>query len=1404
MDEATRKDMYAKYSLLADAYAGTAGEAIVKNNKLTYQVLLSNMMIDFMLYLNAGGNLAAEIANNPNIAKILDNSNPAYIKNIAKSLKEEGWKIDDSVSTDAIKQALMMWGVQSTDDMTNAEVISSNQTGNSVPNISFDDSKIDEEKIAEAAAKELNEQAEQAEQAKQAEQTKQAEQAEQIKQAEQAEQAEQAKQASDEEAGESGELTQEEIDEAAKEVNAQYGSSLEVKEFSDENMDDVREAIEKRDKKFEEAIEAKKAAKREQQEAEAVEKATSGNNVDKAVVRKTLNSIMEVYDVMYAPLFQKTPSGILTTAGLVSVKSDLSKQVAGQNNGNIYMEALSQAIHNRVGNTIRELDYHDEVSIDCINPDGSLKYNYIPSMHIRNIYGIYKGNDGTLKQEKNWTKFRKHLVDNITVQLTKLFELFQGNPLILSNSLLELFTTAFIVEDFNIEKSIQMTVKSLSLAQVNGGYQSIAQLIVENNIFMIDKSSIELVNNSSEAMGVHNILVVFNKKMYNGEILFAYKPLKKILESGGSVGLEKTLLGRDVKGRDVTYNFKSPQEVCSLVIAGSGSGKGVVTLNMLATFIAEGCPTVYVDWKPDMAAMLWNLERKTGARILAIDGLSGRADGVVPVRDYGVGENKPNIPTITDTLNVIPYIKAFQIMVLCAQGRNLGYNGMSSKGKKMFFILDEAQAMNKQLSQLRGNITSYLSEHRPTKNNPPDDKYKYVKKLSQFLDSMFSGSVTFRNTTGRTGNTGVILLGQQSDCTAWATGAIKRDPIGFLVGNCSMKMLGKDATDSTKYSLNGCVPKGNSFLGNMGYFAIVKQAVADKSAPEKIKVVKSYLVLNENDYSPENPGKFTGGMLTNVVDDQLRDSIINDDFYPEDENGNRYVNPLVGFQGLIEFIGQHIPGFDLKKNLEAGYVEVEKLLTGLGILGENAPYSCIEQYLFDCSYNSLYTIDELNMLMKDGETIADLMGDAGSGDGEGGEGGDGGDGPGFKKSEDDPFKMTGNGAQNNGGQQGQNQGGGQQQWNGQNQGGGQQQQGNGEEQGQWQHGQGQNPGQTQGNGNWQNQQGTNNDWYYNTRSLSRDAQEILRRQQEVAQEANDKDGDTNQDAQPIQMPYNDNSTFENGGATGRTLYVTPERSTKILGLTKENSILVTMPNYATGEKFSNRLFKTLWGTKYEFKNRWKLILDTVADQTNANMVKRLTITEDAIVFNKKSIATIDILGGAEDIRIEDIVNFTMTAKKFKNIDSIVLDEIIFETAQIEFGDPIAGLFKTFPNLQNLSVLAVGYGEPIIGMSRNDFNNHNISEKAQKLVEKATFKNQMEVVSAAKNPNLRNKRPGYQNKVWDACKNFQAVGWGSARDAILDKNPKLFKAVGMSLLSVGILAVGGVFGVGGRIIHTFKR
>ena len=82
LDQVTLRDMYAKYAMLADAYSGSSNKSIIFENKKTYEKLLSDNIIDYVTYMYMGGSISSELANHPNLVKILDKNSPIYIKKI--------------------------------------------------------------------------------------------------------------------------------------------------------------------------------------------------------------------------------------------------------------------------------------------------------------------------------------------------------------------------------------------------------------------------------------------------------------------------------------------------------------------------------------------------------------------------------------------------------------------------------------------------------------------------------------------------------------------------------------------------------------------------------------------------------------------------------------------------------------------------------------------------------------------------------------------------------------------------------------------------------------------------------------------------------------------------------------------------------------------------------------------------------------------------------------------------------------------------------------------------------------------------------------------------------------------------------------------------------------------------
>ncbi|MEC2463555.1 hypothetical protein P9X10_01390 [Bacillus cereus] len=109
------------------------------------------------------------------------------------------------------------------------------------------------------------------------------------------------------------------------------------------------------------------------------------------------------------------------------------------------------------------------------------------------------------------------------------------------------------------------------------------------------------------AFDVVEYVHTFDAKMANIRPLFAYQVLDSLKEKGETVDWSNIVLGKGIDGTTVTSKEGSKvnftRQLVHNIIAGSRSGKGVMTLNILSTAIASERPVFYLDRKPDMAAL---------------------------------------------------------------------------------------------------------------------------------------------------------------------------------------------------------------------------------------------------------------------------------------------------------------------------------------------------------------------------------------------------------------------------------------------------------------------------------------------------------------------------------------------------------------------------------------------------------------------------------------------------------------------------------------------------------------------------------------------------------------------------------------------------------------------------------
>lgn len=768
-------------------------------------------------------------------------------------------------------------------------------------------------------------------------------------------------------------------------------TDINMEEDLDDTEEDIKEiidAIEKEEeyekKRLEEEEENRKALengkvsgeaqKLENEDTEAREEALQG------LIDQTIREIMNTYSKLYAPLFLNPPKGVFFTdehgnkniLAIGNEESGTGVKVHSLNRLMYMTGPMYQAILNGTNGLIKEAPKvgDDGMSIDAnwMNPDGTMKYNYAPHIQVRNCSGVFRDDTGKLKRAKTWGEFQPKLQKTLKPTITALFNRVtdSSNHIRASKEIKEFYTSVFMLNEFDASKSFRLTCYNTTL-EMNGLINKIVNIIIAADPLNI-QTNYKVMNNEN-IEGVQQSLVVTDMKRYKGELNFAYKTLSKILETGGKISLSDVVVGTDLKGEPLTVNLKASNLISLGVIAGSGSGKGVLTLSLMASMLAAGSPIVYLDYKPDMAGMLWDLERKVpGSRILAIDGQMGRTETSSPTRAYTAGFGAPAkvFEEIGSNLKVLPYVKGVQLMNLVAKARVMG---KIPKGTKMFFILDEAQVCNVAIDNSRNSIEAMVKANKPKGKDTPSEEYNYLLRL-QKLFNINECVQAFLNTNGRVGNTTCVVLGQQADAANW------KMPLGLLVKQCTSKFLGKGTKGGSVYGLSEKT-QGSELLG-MGYFGY-----SDSNRPDEnnTKMLKTTMVLNEADFdvNSRTGGPFTGSLLNNVTDPDLHNYVIDNDMIVSEDNTAAQsmgiqigeANPLVGFPGLVQYMASKDSSFNMAERLSAGYNMCEKVLNLLGLVGEGCPYENIEAYLHSGKEDSLFTDQELSSALDCGKTIFD-------------------------------------------------------------------------------------------------------------------------------------------------------------------------------------------------------------------------------------------------------------------------------------------------------------------------------------------------------------------------------------------------------------------------------------------------
>jgi len=113
---------------------------------------------------------------------------------------------------------------------------------------------------------------------------------------------------------------------------------------------------------------------------------------------------------------------------------------------------------------------------------------------------------------------------------------------------------------------------------------------------------------SLTANSLYSLSIVMDKDRHFAYPQFAYKPMK-VLRDRNLLDSNAVLLGKTLKGEDVKlYDITSKRSMT--IFATSRAGKGVMTLAILGLLLTTGKPMAYIDFKPDMAGLMIDVQNR--------------------------------------------------------------------------------------------------------------------------------------------------------------------------------------------------------------------------------------------------------------------------------------------------------------------------------------------------------------------------------------------------------------------------------------------------------------------------------------------------------------------------------------------------------------------------------------------------------------------------------------------------------------------------------------------------------------------------------------------------------------------------------------------------------------------------
>ena len=680
------------------------------------------------------------------------------------------------------------------------------------------------------------------------------------------------------------------------------------------------------------------------------------------MISTVVDDIVKMQSSLYEAGYNgMTPDGVLWKVGELSAEPSVDKESGTRAKYN-----FTQKTNPSLLKIYRFINKSTNGQFDLSNYDGHMKVNitnilkgcyYYPHFQVRNSCGLL-GLDTSLdrwlaKNKKSKVGSLKELSSYVTEEVTKgikaclcanqdtlglskitdVTELMDNKQIEkIFSQFRRAFTTCALVSES--KKDVVLKLRLCTGSDDIGDIFSRERLEAAIKAGDICNKYTKLSDWRLDVSGrILTVTFIMDERRYNSFPFFAANVLESIKKNGGP-SWSRVIIGRDSNDKMFTLNLEDPKNRVLAIIAGSRSGKGVLTMKIESDARALGIPVLYFDYKPDMAKTYYDIAQRFGCETFAFDGLSLTAE---LGRDFNVLYNYDQVPQeIRDTIAgadfgnpdsgkdggsaifdvkeftyFTSYVRGVQLVCKLVElrakaikngGKADNFTLEQLGGNRVLVVFDEIEKFclyadtllrkNGYLDTIKARVIQNLVASGMTEKKAKEHKcLAWFDNYKNWVDNVF-GSLEAKD-KAEIGESwvNIVILAQSTNIDN--TWGIIGQKLSTLIVN-GIKFCGNGSNlggGSSKYGSGGCPPEWREKLPSR-YFIIQKQG-GGNVIESGSSLVKTYFLLNEVYNDDGSESKFVKDMFSSLGSDaeSVRKEITMED---------GKLNPALGYLGYVK------------------------------------------------------------------------------------------------------------------------------------------------------------------------------------------------------------------------------------------------------------------------------------------------------------------------------------------------------------------------------------------------------------------------------------------------------------------------------------------------------------------------